>query len=69
MSALMPLMHLLEQGGKFIQTIKYGVELAGRGAGPPRPPLKPLNPDDRRAIEQVVTALTTAIDHIEQDSA
>jgi len=61
MSALMPLMHLLEQGGKFIQTIKYGVELDGRRAGPPRPPLKPLNKDDKRALEQVVRVLKTTI--------
>ena len=31
MSALMPLMRVLEQGGKFIQCIKYGSELAGYG--------------------------------------
>ncbi|MGI9316541.1 MAG: dihydrodipicolinate synthase family protein [bacterium] len=61
MSAMMPLMHLLEQGGKFIQTIKYGVELEGRRAGPPRPPLKPLNKDDKRALEQVVHVLKTTI--------
>ena len=65
MSALMPLMHLLEQGGKFIQTIKYGVELSGRRAGPPRPPLKPLNKDDKRALEQVLRVLNTTIASIQ----
>lgn len=65
MSALMPLMRLLEQGGKFIQTIKYGVEIMGRSAGPPRPPLKPLNKEDKRALEQVVGVLRTTIQHIE----
>ncbi|MGB5707073.1 MAG: dihydrodipicolinate synthase family protein [Arenicellales bacterium] len=65
MSAMMPLMHLLEQGGKFIQTIKYGAELAGRHAGPPRPPLKPLNKDDKRALEQVVRVLKTTITSIQ----
>lgn len=65
MSAMMPLMHLLEQGGKFIQTIKYGVELAGRYAGPPRPPLKPLNKDDKRTLEQVVQVLKTTITSIQ----
>ena len=68
MSALMPLMHLLEQGGKFIQTIKYGVELAGRKAGPPRPPLKPLNKEDKRALEQVLRVLKTTIANIEAGS-
>ena len=33
MSALMPLMQVLEQGGKVIQTIKYGVTLAGIDTG------------------------------------
>ncbi|MEJ2176572.1 MAG: dihydrodipicolinate synthase family protein [Gammaproteobacteria bacterium] len=68
MSAMMPLMHLLEQGGKFIQTIKYGVELEGRRAGPPRPPLKPLKKDDKRALEQVVHVLKTTIARIEAES-
>lgn len=65
MSAMMPLMHLFEQGGKFVQTIKYGVELAGRHAGPPRPPLKPLNKEDKRALEQVVRVLKTTITSIQ----
>ncbi len=68
MSAMMPLMHLLEQGGKFIQTIKYGVELEGRRAGPPRPPLKPLNKEDKRALEQVVHILKTTIARIQSES-
>ena len=67
MSALMPLMHLLEQGGKFIQTIKYGVELGGRLAGPPRPPLKPLNKDDKRALEQVVRVIRVTLNTIEAE--
>jgi DNA-binding GntR family transcriptional regulator len=35
MSALMPLMRVLEQGGKFIQCIKHGCEMMGQYAGPP----------------------------------
>ena len=64
MSAMLPLMRVLEQGGKFIQTIKYGVELDGRLAGPPRPPLRPLNKDDKRQLEQVVRVLKTSIAQI-----
>ena len=33
MSAMMPLMRVLEQGGKFIQTIKHGVTMNGIDAG------------------------------------
>jgi 4-hydroxy-tetrahydrodipicolinate synthase len=61
MSALMPLMRVLEQGGKFIQTIKYGVTLNGIAAGGVRAPLKDLNKDDKRALEQVVRVLKTTI--------
>lgn len=61
MSAMMPLMRVLEQGGKFIQCVKYGVEIAGINAGPPRPPLKALNKDDKRQLDQVVRVLKTTI--------
>lgn len=33
MSAMMPLMRVLEQGGKFIQCVKHGVELTGLRSG------------------------------------
>ncbi len=59
MSAMMPLMRVLEQGGKFIQCIKHGCEMMGQYAGPPRPPLKALNKDDKRQLEQVVTRAQT----------
>ena len=54
MSAMLPLMRVLEQGGKFVQCVKYGVELAGLQAGPPRPPLRDLNKDDRRLMAETV---------------
>jgi len=61
MSAMLPLMRVLEQGGKFIQTIKHGVTMTGIDAGPVRSPLKGLNKDDKRALEQVVRVLKTTI--------
>ncbi len=64
MSAMMPLMRVLEQGGKFIQCVKYGVEMAGIDAGPPRPPLKALNKDDKRQMDQVVRVLKRTISEI-----
>ncbi|MEM1420795.1 MAG: dihydrodipicolinate synthase family protein [Pseudomonadota bacterium] len=67
MSAMLPLMRVLEQGGKFIQCVKYGVELDGRRAGPPRPPLKPLNKNDKRDLEQVVRVLKRAVAAIEAE--
>ena len=64
MSALLPLMRVLEQGGKFIQTIKHGVTLNGFDAGTMRAPLTGLNKDDKRALEQVVRVLKTTITDI-----
>ena len=61
MSALMPLMRVLEQGGKFIQTIKHGVTMNGIDAGMVRSPLKGLNKDDKRALEQVTRVLKRKI--------
>ncbi len=67
MSAMMPLMRVLEQGGKFIQCIKHGCEMNGFHAGPPRPPLKPLNKDDKRQLEQVVRVLKRTVAGIEAE--
>lgn len=61
MSAMLPLMRVLEQGGKFIQCVKHGVEVSGLRAGPMRPPLKGLNKDEKRALEQVIDTLKTTV--------
>ncbi|PWE30564.1 dihydrodipicolinate synthase family protein [Maritimibacter sp. 55A14] len=67
MSAMMPLMRVLEQGGKFIQCIKHGCEMTGNYAGPPRPPLRALNKDDKRQLEQVVRVLKRTVAEIEAE--
>ena len=64
MSAMLPLMRVLEQGGKFVQCIKYGLNLRGIDAGPPRKPLQPLNKDEKRVFEQVVNTMNVTIDKI-----
>ncbi len=61
MSAMLPLMRVLEQGGKFIQCIKYGLTLRGIDAGPPRKPLQPLNKDDKRELSEVIHTMNTTI--------
>ena len=68
MSAMLPLMRVLEQGGKFVQCIKHGVTLRGIDAGPPRRPLQPLNKDDKRQLAEVIRTLDTAIKTIEEES-
>lgn len=66
MSAMLPLMRVLEQGGKFIQCVKHGVEVTGLRAGPMRPPLKGLNKDEKRELEQVIRTLKTAVAAIKE---
>jgi len=64
MSALLPLMRVLEQGGKFVRSIKYGCELAGLPAGEVRPPLKGMTKEQRREVEVVIRTLKTTIAQI-----
>ncbi|MDA7474951.1 dihydrodipicolinate synthase family protein [Planktomarina temperata] len=69
MSAMLPLMRVLEQGGKFVQCIKYGLTLRGVDAGPPRKPLQPLNKDDKRQLAEVIATMDIAIAHIMGEGA
>jgi 4-hydroxy-tetrahydrodipicolinate synthase len=66
MSAMMPLMAVLEQGGKFIQCVKHGMTGRGLPSGPPRKPLQPLNEDDKRSLEQVIRVMNTTFADIQQ---
>ncbi|WP_373995225.1 dihydrodipicolinate synthase family protein [Paracoccus versutus] len=64
MTAMMPLMAVLEQGGKFIQCVKHGVETTGLRAGPMRPPLQGLNDGEKAELEGVIATLKTAVQAI-----
>ena len=61
MSAMLPLMRFLEQGGKFVQSVKYGCELAGLRPGPPRLPLQLLTSEEMSELEKVIRNLETEI--------
>ena len=69
MSTMLPLMRVLEQGGKFVQCIKYGLTLRGVDAGPPRKPLQPLNKDDKRQLAEVISTMDIAIANIMGEGA
>lgn len=69
MSAMLPLMRVLERGGKFIQCIKHGLTLRGIEAGPPRKPLQPLNKDDKRELDEVIRTMTKSLAAIEGATA
>lgn len=64
MSALLPFMRVLEQGGKFVQSIKYGCELAGLPAGPVRKPMRGLDIDAKRELEITIRTVKTAVSRI-----
>ncbi len=64
MSAMLPLMRVLEQGGKFVQSVKYGCELAGLRPGPPRLPLQALTTEEMSELEKVIRNLETEISNI-----
>ena len=64
MTAMLPLMMVLEQGGKFVQSIKHGLTLRGIDAGPPRKPLQPLNKEDKRELREVITTMNKTISSI-----
>ena len=68
MTAMLPLMTVLEQGGKFLQNIKHGMTLRGLPAGKPRLPLKPLNKDEKRDLAQVVNTMNKTIKQIEEEA-
>ncbi len=61
MTAMLPLMRLLEQGGKFVQNIRHGMSLRGIPIGPPRRPLQPLDKDEKRALAETVAVMDRAI--------
>lgn len=67
MSAFMPLMDFLE-GGKFVQSIKYGCELNGLRTGSVRSPLQPLYENEKEALKDVVANLKREVAQIIGDA-
>jgi 4-hydroxy-tetrahydrodipicolinate synthase len=53
MSAMMPLMNTLD-GGKFVQSIKYGCESAGLNVGDVRLPLQPLDLAEKQSLQTII---------------
>jgi len=63
MSAMMPLMNALD-GGKFVQSIKYGCEFAGLKVGDVRLPLQPLDAEEKQSLQSVITELKRNVANI-----
>jgi 4-hydroxy-tetrahydrodipicolinate synthase len=64
MSAFLPLMKILEQGGKFLQCIKYGAELQGHPGGIVRPPMRPMKKETMREMDEIVRNARTTVNAI-----
>jgi 4-hydroxy-tetrahydrodipicolinate synthase len=54
---LLPILSLMEGGGKYTQFVKAGCALASRPVGPPRQPLRPALPGEIADLEQVLRVL------------
>lgn len=64
MKAMLPVMTVLERGGKFVQCVKYACELDGLPAGPVRLPLRPMKKELKRTMRDALLTAKTAIKHI-----
>jgi 4-hydroxy-tetrahydrodipicolinate synthase len=60
MHAMLPLFYLLEQGGKYLQFVKYGCESAGIPVGHTRRPLLGLSPEAKRRFDKLYKAVKSA---------
>lgn len=58
-SRILPMLNLLEQGGKFCQYVKYGCELAGLPVGPARRPLLPLGEGEKAVFKRAYDTLVS----------
>jgi len=64
MMALLPVMTVLERGGKFAQCVKYGCELQDLPGGEVRPPLRPMNEELKGEMRIALTAARAAVKRI-----
>jgi 4-hydroxy-tetrahydrodipicolinate synthase len=67
MMALLPVMTVLERGGKFAQCVKYGCELQGLPGGAVRQPLQPMNKDLQRQMGEALNTAQTVVRQILED--
>ena len=54
MKALLPVMTVLERGGKFVQCVKFGCELDGLPGGAVRLPLRPMKKELKRELRDAI---------------
>jgi 4-hydroxy-tetrahydrodipicolinate synthase len=64
MAAFLPLMNALEQGGKFVQSVKYASQLQGVSAGIVRPPMMPLDTELESELAKIVSNVRNQVNTI-----
>lgn len=67
MSAMLPLMDFLE-GGKFVQSIKFGCELTGLRSGGVRAPLQSLEDSEKQTLQTIVAELKREVARITEEA-
>lgn len=68
MAAMLPLMDFLE-GGKFVQSIKFGCELSGLRPGGVRAPLQALENSEKQALQAIVAGIKRNVAQITEGAA
>ena len=68
MSAMMPFLHILEQGGKLIQAVKHACAVKGLPSGTVRQPLQPLSHKEQSEVELVLETLEFEMAAIDRHS-
>ena len=68
MSAMMPFLHILEQGGKLIQAVKHACAVKGLPSGTVRQPLQPLSHEEQSEVELVLKTLEFEMATIDRNS-
>ncbi len=54
---MLPVLAMMEGGGKYTQFVKAGCEAVGRPVGPPRRPLLPADPDEVAQLQQLLRSI------------
>ncbi len=68
MAAMLPLMDFLE-GGKFVQSIKFGCELSGLRPGGVRAPLQALEDSEKQTLQAIVAGIKRNVAQITEGAA
>jgi 4-hydroxy-tetrahydrodipicolinate synthase len=64
MKAMLPVMTVLERGGKFVQCVKFACELDGLPGGAVRLPLRPMKKELKRELRDAILVARSSVTRI-----